>query len=108
MPTSRNTRGVDVVVHSQDAVRTHTIQVKTLSKRDPVPLENNLSNLIADCMVICRQAFSVEPETFIARTGEVKGRIHEGMKHEKKSYRLQPKDYEDFRDNWNIIGNGYD
>jgi hypothetical protein len=38
MPTARNARGVDVVIYSQDALRTHTVQVKTLSKASPVPL----------------------------------------------------------------------
>lgn len=108
LPTSRNARGVDVVVYSQEGARTHTIQVKTLSKGDPVPLGTSLNNLIADCIVICRRPFSVEPEIFIATTDEVKSHIHEEMKDGKKSYWLEPKDYEDFRDNWNIIGGGYD
>ena len=38
MPTARNARGIDVLIYSQDATRTHTIQVKALSRRSPVPL----------------------------------------------------------------------
>ena len=41
--TSRNARGIDIVIYSQDAVRKHTIQVKALSKRAPVPLVINYS-----------------------------------------------------------------
>jgi transposase len=33
LPTSRNARGIDIVIYSQDAVRKYTIQVKALSKR---------------------------------------------------------------------------
>ena len=31
LPTSRNARGVDVVIYNQTATQTHTIQVKALS-----------------------------------------------------------------------------
>lgn len=55
MPTSRNARGVDIVVCSEDASRTHTIQVKTLSKGSPVPLGTKLDHLFADFVVVCRQ-----------------------------------------------------
>jgi hypothetical protein len=51
LPTSRNTRGVDIVIYSQDSKRKHTIQVKTLSKRNPVPLGSKPS-LIADLKLI--------------------------------------------------------
>jgi hypothetical protein len=38
MPTARNARGVDIIAYSSDASRFIGIQVKTLSKRNPVPL----------------------------------------------------------------------
>ena len=41
-PTARHARGIDIVMYRQDASRTHTIQVKTLSKRHPVPLSGTL------------------------------------------------------------------
>lgn len=108
LPTSRNARGVDIVIYSQDATRTHTMQIKTLSKRNPVPLGSNIENLIAEYLIICRKVLDDKPEVFLAKINDIKARVHEGRKGDKVSYWLQPKDYEDLKDNWRIIGNGYD
>lgn len=37
MPTARNARGVDVIAYNRACTKTISIQVKTLSKRSPVP-----------------------------------------------------------------------
>jgi len=37
MPTSRNARGIDVMCFSMDGSRMLTFQIKTLSKKNPVP-----------------------------------------------------------------------
>ena len=37
MPT-RNAKGIDILIYSQDASCTYTLQVKTLSRGSPVPL----------------------------------------------------------------------
>lgn len=108
LPTSRNARGVDVVIYSQEAIRTHTIQIKALSKRDPVPLGNNIKNLIAEYLIICRKVLNDRPEIFISKIDFIKVRVHEGRKGNKVSYWLNPKEYEDLKDNWGIIGDGYD
>ena len=54
MPTARNARGIDILIYSQDASQKKTIQVKTLSKRRPVPLSDNLDHLFGDFVVVCR------------------------------------------------------
>jgi hypothetical protein len=36
MPTSRNARGIDVICFSMDGTRTLSIQIKSLSKKNPV------------------------------------------------------------------------
>ena len=59
MQTARNVRGVDIVMYRQDASRTHTIQVKTLSKSHPVPLSGTLDRLLRDFFVIGRNVVSV-------------------------------------------------
>ena len=105
MPTSRNAKGVDIIIYSQNAKRTHTIQVKSLSRRTPVPLGNKLPDFIAEFLIICRNVFE-DPEAFIINSNEIKNRIHEGVKDNKKSYWLQPKDYEEFKNKWEKIGNG--
>jgi hypothetical protein len=54
MPTSRNARGVDIVIYSQDGVGKHTIQAKSLTKRNLVPIGTSLDSLFADYLIICR------------------------------------------------------
>ena len=106
LPTSRNTRGIDIVIYSQDAVRKYTIQVKALSKRNPVPLGNKLDNLYADYLVIWRKALK-EPEIFITKIADISTNIHKVEKDGRFNYWLQPKDYERFKDNWDVIGKGF-
>ena len=104
MPTSRNARGVDVVIYNQKGSNSHTIQVKTLSKRSPAPFGSNLDGLIAEYVFIVNNVFS-EPNLYIVDTPTAKSLIHEGLKDGRKSYWFQPNDYEQFKDNWAIIGN---
>ena len=71
MPTSRNTKGIDIIVFSQDAPRKISIQVKTLSKRNPVPLGAHLDNLIAGYVVICVRNYPYEPICYVMIPDEV-------------------------------------
>lgn len=110
MPTARNARGIDVLIYSQDAKRTYTIQVKTLSKGSPVPLGNNLDHLFADFFVICRHvARETTPECFVLKPQEVLDLVHCGKKNDKVSYWLQPRDYakDEYREKWDRIGSGH-
>lgn len=52
MPTARNARGVDIIAYSQDATKIRTIQVKSLSKRNPVPLGPTKDKIMGDFWVI--------------------------------------------------------
>lgn len=108
MPTSRNARGVDIVIYSQDASRTHTIQVKTLSKGSPVPLGTKLDHLFADFVVVCRHVLRETPECFVLIPAEIRRLIHRGEKNGKLSLWLQPRDYatKEFREKWDRIGSG--
>lgn len=106
LPTSRNAKGIDILIYNQDATRMHTIQAKALSKKSPVPGMKK-DSLIAEYLIVCRNVSNEKPEVFISKISDIKNRIHEGVKDGKKSYWLQPKDYEEFKDNWNIIGEGY-
>jgi hypothetical protein len=60
MPTARNARGVDVVIYNQDATRTHTLQVKTLSKRYGVPLEIKVQRPLRNCCEVRRSIHRLE------------------------------------------------
>ena len=107
MPTARNARGIDVVAYSRDGERYLGIQVKSLSKRAPVPLGPSLDNLMGDFWVIINNVI-LDPTAFIVTPDEVKQRAHRGEKDGRISYWLQPRDYEtnDFRDAWHRIGRG--
>jgi hypothetical protein len=109
LPTSRNAKGVDVVIYNQKLTETHTIQVKALSEKNPVPFGSNINNLIAKYVIICRKVFDKDkpPEMFIIPSSEVKENIHKVVKDNKISYWLRPKDYEKYKDKWDTIGNGY-
>jgi hypothetical protein len=108
MPTARNAKGIDILIYSQNASRTRTIQVKTLSRRSPVPLSNKLDHLIADFVVVCRHVLRETPECFVLTPEEVRRLAHRGEKDGKVSFWLQPRDYEteEFREKWDRIGSG--
>jgi hypothetical protein len=108
MPTARNAKGVDILIYSQDAKRKLSVQVKSLSKRDPVPFGTNLERLFADFLIICRRVVEDGPESFIITPEEIRRVVHRGEKDGKISYWLQPKDYEDqaFLERWDRIGSG--
>ncbi|PYB68275.1 hypothetical protein DMB44_04845 [Thermoplasma sp. Kam2015] len=103
MPTSRNARGIDVLIYNREGTKMHTIQVKALSDRSPAPFGSKLDNLIAEYVFIVNN-LSKEPNLYIMDTQTARGLIHEGEKNGKKSYWFQPNDYEKFKDNWSIIG----
>jgi hypothetical protein len=108
MPTARNAKGIDILIYSQDALRTRTIQVKALSKSSPVPLGGKLDNIFGDFFVVCRNFSLTEPECFVLEPKEVHTLAHKGEKDGKVSYWLQPKQYalEQFREQWQRIGSG--
>jgi hypothetical protein len=108
MPTARNARGVDIVVYSQNAAVTYTIQVKSLSRRSPVPLGASLDHLFASFVVVVRHVAKEQPECFVLTPEEVVKRAHRGEKGGKHSFWLQPKSYEapEFLEAWARIGYG--
>jgi hypothetical protein len=108
MPTARNAKGIDVLIYSQDAKRTHTVQVKALSQRNPVPLGTKLDGLFGDFLVVCCNVALDAPECFVLTPKEVCKLAHKGEKDGKVSYWLQPKDYAvpKFQEKWERIGKG--
>jgi hypothetical protein len=106
MPTARNARGVDIVAYGHDAVRMCSIQVKALSKKNPVPLGGDMAHLIAAWFVICRDTAAQCPECFVMELSEVKERAHRLEKNGKVSYWLEPKDYaqKQYLEAWTRLG----
>lgn len=79
MPTSRNARGIDIIAYNRDCTRTIAVQVKTLSKRSPVPLGKTLDKIIGDFWIIVNNVLS-DPQTYILLPQEVKDLAHRGEK----------------------------
>ena len=107
MPTARNARGVDIIAYDRSATRFVGVQVKALSKRNPVPLGTTLEMVMGDFWVIVNKV-AASPSAFVLLPSEVKERAHRGEKNGRVSFWLQPADYdqENFREAWERIGNG--
>ena len=105
MPTARNARGVDIIAYNRDCSRTISIQVKTLSKKNPVPLGTSLDRIMGDFWVIVNNVLAL-PVTYVLVPSEVRQFAHRGQKDGKISYWLQPSSYciEGFREAWDRIG----
>ena len=107
MPTSRNARGVDIILYSQDRSRFVQVQVKALSKRDPVPLGKKLDDIAGDFWLVVNN-LATTPSTFVMKPAEVKNLAHRGEKEGRISYWLQPASYDtaEFYEAWDRIGRG--
>ncbi|MCF7792006.1 MAG: hypothetical protein K9L78_05635 [Victivallales bacterium] len=105
MPTARNAKGVDIIAYNRNCSKFISIQVKTLSKRNPVPLGSSLEKVMGDYWIIVNDVVNT-PNVFILLPDEIKEKAHRGEKKGKVSYWLQPKSYEteQFKDAWNRIG----
>jgi hypothetical protein len=79
MPTSRNSKGVDVIIYNRDVSRRHTIQVKTLTNKVPVPLGMGRDSLQMNDYLIVRTVYANQPEVFIAKPAEITNKIHKGI-----------------------------
>lgn len=108
MPTARNARGVDIIAYSQDATRKLAIQVKALSKRNPVPLGTSLEKVMGDFWVVVNKITFSAPSAFIMLPAEVRELAHRGEKDGRVSFWLQPTSYdqENFKEKWERIGHG--
>jgi hypothetical protein len=107
MPTARNARGIDIIAYDRSATRFVGVQVKALSKRNPVPLGTTLEKVMGDFWVIVNKV-AASPSALVLLPSEVKERAHRGEKNGRVSFWLQPADYdqENFREAWERIGNG--
>lgn len=107
MVTARNARGLDIIAYGADCSRFVGVQVKALSKRDPVPLGASLDSVIGDFWIIVDNLAST-PRAFVMLPGEVKNLAHRGEKDGRVSYWLQPSSYDakGFAEAWERIGCG--
>lgn len=109
MPTSRNARGIDIIAYNTEGSQFIGAQVKTLSKRYPVPLGTGLDKIMGDFWIIVVNT-GQQPSAFVMLPTEVKAMAHRGEKDGRISYWLQPVSYDrdEFREAWDRIGYGND
>ncbi|MYG40378.1 MAG: hypothetical protein F4201_06165 [Nitrospira sp. SB0677_bin_15] len=107
MPTARNARGIDIIAYNKSNTSFIGVQVKALSKRNPVPLGNSLEKVMGDFWIIVNNV-AKEPNVFVMFPEEVKSLAQRGEKNGKVSYWLQPTTYDalQFREAWHRIGRG--
>ena len=107
MPTARNARGVDLLAYDMAARRYLGIQVKTLSKRNPVRLGDKLDKFMGDWWIIVAKV-ATNPECFIMKPHEVRKRAVRAENDARVLYWLGPKQYDTdkFREKWDRIGRG--
>ncbi len=81
------------------------MQVKALSKRDPVPLGTSLDKLMGEFWVIVTN-IPKEPGVSVLLPEEVRKLAHRAEKGGRVSYWLEPASYdtEEFRNAWHRIG----
>jgi hypothetical protein len=106
MPTARNARGVDIVAYDRSATHFIGVQVKALSKRNPVPLGTTLEKVMGDFWVIVNKVAMPSPSAFVLLPDEVRELAHRGEKEGRVSFWLQPTSYDQdgFREAWHRIG----
>jgi hypothetical protein len=98
---------VDIIAYSADARRFIGIQVKALSKRNPVPLGTSLDKFMGDFWVIVNKVYSKTPSAFILSPSEVRA-LAVPTKSGPIQYFLQPPAYDrpEFEEKWERIGHG--
>ncbi len=104
-PTTRNAKGPNVVIDSEDAERTWRLKVRSLSKRNPVPLGKD-PNIDADWVVVCIGVRTDSLRCFVMTPEEV-SKLANHDKHG-DNYWLEPPQYdtEEFAERWDRIGSG--
>jgi len=105
LPTTRNAKGADLIIYSQDGKKIYTIQVKALTDKVAVPFGNKPNLSMADFVIITNNVFD-NPEVFLLNPNTLKNKLVKNEKSGRISHWFSKKDYEPYKDNWGIIGNG--
>ncbi len=101
MPTARNARGVDILANDKKG-RAISIQVKTLSGRDPVNIKA-VETLAANFLIVVMNARVEEParpDCYVLTVDEARKIIRP---HETRPW-IPVKSLQPHRDKWNVLG----
>jgi hypothetical protein len=102
-PSMRYAKCPNVLIESQDSERTRRLKVRSLSKRDPVPLGRD-PLIDADWVIVCTRVRTDSPMCYVLAPDEVSRlatRDKRGPNHwlEQRHY-----DTEEFAERWDRIG----
>jgi hypothetical protein len=105
LPRMRHSKGPNVVITSQDEERRWTLKVRSLSKRDPVPLGKD-PHIDADWVVMCIRVRTDNPICYVMSPDEVSKFANRDKRG--PYYWLEPPQYdtEEFAEQWDRIGSG--
>ena len=113
--TSKNSKGIDIVIYRKEGREAHTIKVKSSSSygRFNVLFGEKPMNLLAEYVIIVKDVIST-PEVYILDSNTVRrvldseivmeGLTSSILKGSRQGYFLPYEVYKDFRDRWDLIG----
>ena len=110
LPTSRNAKGVDIMIYNQSANDVHTIEVKSSqsSFRDTIDMKDVLSEYLVICNKIrlnrtnksvTTETVTKTPVVYICKKDQID---RDGIKF------IHPSYYREFEGRWDLIGTGFD
>jgi hypothetical protein len=104
-PRTRYAKGPNVVIHSEGEERTWRLKVRSLSKRDPVPLGKD-PHIDADWVIVCIGVSTDSPRCYVLTSDEVSKLANRDKRGD--NYWLEPPQYdtEEFAERWDRIGSG--
>lgn len=102
MPTARNAKGIDIIAYSPDGKRFLGIQVKTLSRRNPIPVGAGLDKVMGDFWIVVTKAAGPVPDVYVFTPDEIKEMAHQGG----NTWWVEPTlyDKEKYKEAWDRIG----
>ena len=105
MPKTRNAKGPNVVIDSVDGGWTWRLKVRSLSKRDPVPLGEN-PHIDADWVIVCNRLGTDSPGCFVLTPDEVGSLANRDKRGKNHWLEVAQYDTKEFAERWDRIGGG--
>ncbi len=105
MPTTRYAKGPNVFINSKEPELIWRLKVRSLSKRDPVPLGED-PRIDADWVVVCIEVRTDSSRCFVMTPDEVSKLAQRDERG--KNHWLEPPQYdtEEFAERWDRLGDG--
>ena len=99
---TRYSSGPNVVIDREDAERTWRLKVRSLSKRDPVPLGKD-PNIDADWVIVCTRVREENPRCYVLTSGEVSKLANRDKRGPNYWLEIAQYDTEEFAERWDRI-----